>query len=102
MESEEKSKWLIYRDRRKTQHTARQAALARLLRSARAQLGLTQRQLAPYLGVSEFTVKRWERRDGVFPRNHRWYRIRAIWMLVRYSKTNKFLLDREEPADFSC
>lgn len=68
----------------------------------RATLSINQKTLGLYLGVSEVTVRRWERLDGVFPRNHRWLRIREMWDVVKLvrDKGSKFWADREEPPSF--
>jgi DNA-binding XRE family transcriptional regulator len=87
--------------RRKRRGSAKQLFFSRLIRSLRAQLFITQKQLGLYLGVSEYTVKRWSRKDGVFPMDYRWMRIREVWALTKLLKDPKFLADRVEPPDFT-
>lgn len=91
--------WLKVRENRRG--LLRQRLLSSLLRSIRSQLSLDGQTLADYLGVSLVTIRRWERgKDGVFPRNQRWKRIRDLWALTKLLKDPKFWLDRVEPPDF--
>ena len=79
----------------------KQKEFGKAFREARIKLGLTQEQLGLQIGVGGLTISRWERRNGTFPREYRWRRIRELWNLSLFLQRDGFLEDRKEPIDFS-
>lgn len=55
-----------------------QSNCARWIREVRGALKVSQAKLAKLVGVSRYTVSRWERKDGQFPRSHHLARIRIL------------------------
>lgn len=72
-----------------------------MVRTLRVTLGLTQAQFSLQVGVTPVVISRWERMNGSHPSSVYWTRLKELWFLAKWSKTQQFLADRDEPADFS-